>query len=120
MILNYKMKNICPVIVGLGYVGLPIFLHLQEHFNTVGFDINKKRIISLKKRKDYNKEFSNKDLKLKKKSIFTNKLKDIKKGNFYIVTVPTPEDKNISPSVKTADVTGGKDHSSTLAKSPPP
>ena len=59
------MKNICPVIVGLGYVGLPIFLHLQEHFNTVGFDINKKRIISLKKRKDYNKEFSNKDLKLK-------------------------------------------------------
>ncbi|MAR64563.1 MAG: Vi polysaccharide biosynthesis protein VipA/TviB [Flammeovirgaceae bacterium] len=94
------MKNICPVIVGLGYVGLPIFLHLQEHFNTVGFDINKKRIISLKKRKDYNKEFSNKDLKLKKKSIFTNKLKDIKKGNFYIVTVPTPVDKKNIPDLK--------------------
>ena len=60
------MKNICPVIVGLGYVGLPIFLNLQENFKTIGFDINKQRIISLKKREDHNKEFSSNHLKLKK------------------------------------------------------
>ncbi len=93
------MKNIYPVIVGLGYVGLPIFLNLQENFKTIGFDINKERIISLKKREDYNKEFSRNQLKLKKKSMYTNKLKDIKKGNFYIVAVPTPIDKKNTPDL---------------------
>ena len=93
------MKNICPVIVGLGYVGLPIFLNLQENFKTIGFDINKQRIISLKKREDHNKEFSSNHLKLKKKSMYTNQLKDIKKGNFYIVAVPTPIDKKNIPDL---------------------
>ncbi len=94
------MKKIYPVVIGLGYVGLPIFLNLQESFKTVGFDINKKRINNLKKKKDYNKEFANKELKLKKKSIYTNKLKDIKKGNFYIIAVPTPVDKKNIPNLK--------------------
>ena len=44
------MKKIYPVVIGLGYVGLPIFLNLQESFKTVGFDINKKRINNLKKK----------------------------------------------------------------------
>ena len=94
------MRKIYPVVIGLGYVGLPIFLNLQENFKTVGFDINKKRIHNLKNKKDYNKEFTHKDLKLKKKSIFTNKLKDIKKGNFYIIAVPTPVNKKNIPNLE--------------------
>ena len=94
------MRKIYPVVIGLGYVGLPIFLNLKENFKTVGFDINKKRINDLKNKKDYNKEFTHKDLKLKKKSIFTNKLKDIKKGNFYIIAVPTPVDKKNIPNLE--------------------
>ena len=37
------MIKIC--VIGLGYVGLPICLKLSSYFNTVGFDINKERIM---------------------------------------------------------------------------
>ena len=38
-------------IVGLGYVGTPLALSLGRFFNVVGFDLNKKRISQLKKKK---------------------------------------------------------------------
>ena len=34
-------------IIGLGYVGLPLAVEFGKHFETVGFDLNKKRIIEL-------------------------------------------------------------------------
>ena len=46
--------KIFPCVIGLGYVGLPVFLRLKSKFNTVGFDIDKNRIKSLKKRIDIN------------------------------------------------------------------
>ena len=36
-------KKILPAVIGLGYVGLPIFLRLNKKFQTIGFDINKNR-----------------------------------------------------------------------------
>ena len=45
------------------YVGLPICLKLAKSFKTVGFDINSKRINSLKNQIDLNHEFKRKDLK---------------------------------------------------------
>ena len=36
-------------VIGLGYVGLPICLNISKTFNTIGFDINQKRISNLKK-----------------------------------------------------------------------
>ena len=42
--------KIIPCIIGLGYVGLPITLNLANKFLTYGFDINKERIESLKKK----------------------------------------------------------------------
>ena len=85
------MKNvILPCIVGLGYVGLPVFNRLQKKFKTIGFDINKKRILSLKKKLDTNNEFSSSELKLRNNSLFSSSIKDLKKCNFFIITVPTP------------------------------
>ena len=55
------MLKIC--VIGLGYVGLPICLKLAKNFKTVGFDINTKRINSLKNQIDLNHEFKKKDLK---------------------------------------------------------
>ena len=37
-------------VIGLGYVGLPICLNISKSFNTIGFDINPKRIANLKKK----------------------------------------------------------------------
>ena len=42
--------NIKPCIIGLGYVGLPLILNLSKKFSCIGFDINKERIETLKKK----------------------------------------------------------------------
>lgn len=44
---NYKLK---PCVIGLGYVGLPVFLQLSKKFKTIGYDVKKHRINFLKKK----------------------------------------------------------------------
>ena len=70
------MKKIYPCIVGLGYVGLPLFVRLKNKFSTIGFDINKDRVSYLLKKNDQNKEFNKNDLILKNSSIITNNQKN--------------------------------------------
>ena len=94
------MKKIFPGIIGLGYVGLPVFNSLKKKFEVVGFDINKKRVSSLNNQIDLNNEFTEKQLKLDNKSIVTDDEKKLKKCNFFIVTVPTPVKKNNLPDLK--------------------
>ena len=71
-------KKILPCVLGLGYVGMPIFNILNKKFKTLGFDINKRRIIELKNKHDRNNEFSKKNLVLKNKSSFSSQEKEIK------------------------------------------
>ena len=94
------MKKIFPAVIGLGYVGLPIFLRLNKKFQTVGYDINKYRIKNLQKKKDLNKEFDSKHLSLKNKSFFSYKSSDLEKSNFFIITVPTPIYSNNTPDLR--------------------
>ena len=94
------MENIC--VIGLGYVGLPVALAISKKFNTIGYDIDKKRLFNLKKKIDSNNEFSKKDF-LKKKISFTNNYKEIKDCNFFIVCVPTPITKNNVPDLRLVD-----------------
>ncbi len=91
--------NIIPSVIGLGYVGLPIFLKLQQKFQTIGYDNDKSRIYNLNKKIDTNKEFTQKKLYLTNGSYFTSKLDKLKKSNFYIVAVPTPVSKNNVPDL---------------------
>ena len=91
--------NIIPSVIGLGYVGLPIFLKLQKKFKTIGFDNDNLRIINLNKKRDTNKEFTKKNLFLNKGSCFTSDFKKLKKSNFFIITVPTPVYKNNLPNL---------------------
>ncbi len=93
-------KKIIPCVIGLGYVGLPVFIQLNKIFSTVGFDKNKKRISTLNKSVDLNNEHLRKDLNLKKNSIYTSNSKDINKANFYIISVPTPIKNNNEPNLK--------------------
>ena len=83
-------KTIFPCVIGLGYVGLPVFTRLNKVYKTVGYDLNAERINSLKKKIDLNNEIKKKDLKLVNKSVITKKRSYLKNCNFYIVTVPTP------------------------------
>ena len=92
-----KKNEIKPCVIGLGYVGLPVFLNISKHYNSVGFDKSILRVKSLNKKIDYNNEFSSNQLISKKKSLITANEKKIKNCNFYIVTVPTPINKKKLP-----------------------
>ena len=87
------MMKIIPCVIGLGYVGLPITINLSRKFLAHGFKKNKKKLKNLKKKIDTNKEFTRKKFSNLKKIRFTNKIKDIKKCNFFILCVPTPINK---------------------------
>ena len=93
-----KLQKFKPCVIGLGYVGLPILLNLSKKYKTIGFDISVNRITELKKSYDKFGEFSK--VKLKKiKTIYTSDLKKIKSCNIFIVTVPTPIQKNKKPDL---------------------
>ena len=51
------IKTINPCVIGLGYVGLPVFLRLQVKFRSIGFDNDIIRTKNLSKKLDTNKEF---------------------------------------------------------------
>ena len=90
------MLKVC--VVGLGYVGLPILVSLSKKYSFLGYDKSTKRINDLKKSKDIFNEFNKKELK-KINSKLTSNLKEIKKSNIFIVTVPTPIKKNKKPDL---------------------
>ena len=87
-------------IIGLGYVGLPLAVEFGKKYNTVGFDLNKKRILSLKKGDDSTGELSRKQIQESKNISFTDQIQNIKDSNVFIVTVPTPVDKFKKPDFR--------------------
>ena len=78
------------VVVGLGYVGLPLALAFGEKFDTLGFDISKERIETLKRKKDINIEVSERDFNKSKLINFSSNEKDLLDRNIFIISVPTP------------------------------
>ena len=95
--MNLADKKIA--IIGLGYVGLPLAVEFGKKYATVGFDINQNRIEELLKGKDSTLEVEPSDLKLADKLSFSTNLEDIKECTIYIITVPTPIDKNKRPDL---------------------
>ena len=94
--------NIKPCVIGLGYVGLPLILNLSKRFDCIGFDINEKRVKTLRKKKDFNKEFNSKDF-LNKRLYFTYNSDELIKSNFFIICVPTPVNKDKKPDLNNLD-----------------
>ncbi|WP_313581571.1 nucleotide sugar dehydrogenase [Chishuiella sp.] len=109
-------------VIGLGYVGLPLARLFATKYSVIGFDINQNRIEELNSGNDSTLEVDNQNLKevlIKNNPIENNEIglfcssniSDIKNANIYIVTVPTPVDKNNRP-----DLTPLKKASETVAK----
>jgi UDP-N-acetyl-D-galactosamine dehydrogenase len=95
-------------IIGLGYVGLPLARLFATKYKVVGFDINQSRIKELREGHDGTLEVE--DEILQAVLLKTNKnegnglfcsydLPDIQECNYYIITVPTPVDKNNRPDL---------------------
>jgi UDP-N-acetyl-D-glucosamine/UDP-N-acetyl-D-galactosamine dehydrogenase len=94
-----KKSEISIAVIGLGYVGLPLAIEFAKKYPVVGYDLNNKRISELKKRYDRTGEVDSKGLDDSKKLILSSKPSSIKDANVYIVTVPTPVDKNKTPNL---------------------
>jgi UDP-N-acetyl-D-galactosamine dehydrogenase len=93
-----KNKNINISVIGLGYVGLPLAVSLSKHFKVIGYDKKSERIKELRNSLDTSKEISSKTLE-NSSLILTNKTKDLRKSNVYMITVPTPIFKNKLPDL---------------------
>ncbi|WP_136481115.1 nucleotide sugar dehydrogenase [Cognatitamlana onchidii] len=105
-------------IIGLGYVGLPLARLFATKYAVVGFDINEKRISELQQGKDTTLEVEDdvlkavlKDTDDSNKGLYcSSNIQDIKDSNCYIITVPTPIDKNnrpdLTPLYKSSETVG--------------
>ena len=112
------MKKEKIAIIGLGYVGLPLARLFATKFPVVGFDINSERISELMSGVDSTLEVDTKTLKSvlvddvsDSNGLYcTDQLEKIKDCNYYIITVPTPVDKNnrpiLTPLVKASETVG--------------
>ena len=112
------MKKDKIAIIGLGYVGLPLARLFATKFPVVGFDINSDRISELMSGVDSTLEVDNETLQsvlLNESSesnglYCTNDLEIIKDCNYFIITVPTPVDKNnrpvLTPLIKASETVG--------------
>ena len=109
-------------VIGLGYVGLPLAVEFAKQYPTVGFDINGPRVDELMNGRDCTREVEDEDLKeviasdltsteKKGKGLYcTTAVGDIESSNVYVVTVPTPTDKNkrpvLTPLIKASESVG--------------
>lgn len=86
-------------IIGLGYVGLPLAVEFAKHYEVVGFDLNQTRVAQLQSGIDVTLEVDNQELQSINNISYSYNPKDISDCHYYIVTVPTPVDRNKRPDL---------------------
>jgi len=86
-------------IIGCGYVGLPLAVEFGQRFDTVGFDVNAKRIKALQAGRDTTLETTRRELKAASRLTFTANPAGLKRCRVFIVTVPTPIDEHKRPDL---------------------
>ena len=110
-------ENPTIAILGLGYVGLPLAVAFASKYKVIGFDINSQRIVQLQAGEDHtlevSKEALQKVLQASGPSGFslTDNPSKIAEAHVFIITVPTPINKNKQPiltPLKKASETVGK------------
>ena len=98
------------VVIGLGYVGLPLAVAFASGRKVVGFDVNEVRIEELKRGLDLSGEVSREDLAQSSDLLFTSNPTDILSADIYIVAVPTPINSfnmpDLEPLLSACDLVG--------------
>ena len=97
-------------IIGMGYVGLPLAVEFGKRFDTLGFDINPRRIAELTAGQDRTHEVSADELAGAKRLRFSLDAAALADRNVFIVTVPTPVDAarrpDLTPLIKASETVG--------------
>lgn len=87
-------------IIGLGYVGLPLAVEFGRITDTVGFDINAKRIEALRQGQDHTREVTSEELSQASRLVYTNDPSKLTGMDYFIITVPTPVDEYKTPDLR--------------------
>ena len=97
-------------VVGLGYVGLPLLMEfVEEGFQTVGFDIDDKKVESLNSGKSYIKHIASERVqKVRESNLFeaTTDFSKIKEIDCILICVPTPLTRHREPDTSYIANTG--------------
>lgn len=96
--MTFSLNNTNVAVIGLGYVGMPLAVTMAKSVAVTGYDISERRVQSLQKGIDENNELEESVLSITDCK-FTSDVKDIRDCNVYIITVPTPLDKNNKPDL---------------------
>lgn len=86
------------VVVGLGYVGLPLAVALADHMRVTGFDIDRGRIAELERFEDRTRELDRARLEASRLALTADPAA-VRGADVYIVTVPTPVDASNQPDL---------------------
>jgi len=86
------------VVIGLGYVGMPIAVSFSKKVQVIGFDINQSKIELYKQGIDPTKEVGNEAI-AQCSVDFTSDETRIQEGKFHIVAVPTPVNTDHTPDL---------------------
>ncbi|NHQ59175.1 nucleotide sugar dehydrogenase [Chlorobium sp. BLA1] len=113
------MTPIRIAVIGLGYVGLPLAVEFAKKYPVIGFDIKQDRVEDLQSGHDATLEITGDHLKSVLSCnnnsganglFITANASELAAANYYIVTVPTPTDKNnrpvLTPLVKASETIG--------------
>ncbi|MCK9197871.1 MAG: NAD(P)-binding domain-containing protein, partial [Syntrophales bacterium] len=103
MIIRPKLENFVAhsekiAVVGLGYVGLPLAVHLSHHFSVIGFDVKDSRIKELRQGFDQTLEITLEQMKAAAVT-FTSDPRILAECRLIIVAVPTPIDGSRIPDL---------------------
>jgi UDP-N-acetyl-D-galactosamine dehydrogenase len=105
-----NLRNCRLGVIGLGYVGLPLAVEFGKHFETVGFDLNARRIAELKAGRDSTLEVTKAELANSPRLSFTAEAAELARCRVFIVTVPTPIDEykrpDLSPLARASETVG--------------
>ena len=83
-------------VCGLGYVGLPVAVAFSKRFDVIGFDVDKRRIASLKAGNDWTGEIEREAL-LASPMQFTDQVTELQGCDFFVVAVPTRSTRRTIP-----------------------
>lgn len=110
-IILVNMEKDTIAIIGLGYVGLPLAVAFAKKYPVIGFDIDESRVVQLQEGFDMTLEVESENLEsvitrsaenllISNKGLYcTTSIDDILKASVYIITVPTPVDKDHKPDL---------------------
>ena len=86
-------------VIGLGYVDLPLMVEFATRYPTLGFDINVNRVNQLASGRDNMMDVTTEELARAVHGKYSSNPDDLADYNVFIVTVPTPVDKQNRPDL---------------------